>query len=783
MAEKQTAKPRPGRIRRVEQRPSLFSRTETGLRELVTHPAFVGDLVTAAVLVLVLTASIIAGRSVLGIAVDRISDRTYTVRAEFERVDELRTQRNREIAIAATPRVFVADTAAIDALVADLRRLPQIAAEAGSLEELPAELRNLYGLTPSDLTVLADQVRAGGEISATWSSNVNRLPDVLARRPMLATDDRRDALVTPGRVIEILFDPNADGTARRVIQVPPADTLDMGTSDRDAMRDRLNNLAIDAGFTGPRVDLITRRLLSLERPLFRASRERTLSREQTAASSVPQEVIRYEPGAVIVRRGEQITGSKLQELSAEQNAYIETMPFWAKFSYVLATFVVSAGVAGAIGLYAREYYPRILIRPWRCVTVAGMIAVSVAGGLWMSAGLPAALWLGLTLPVILSTMIITVAYDRRLALVVGAAISTMLAVSLALSPAVLAALLAGVAMVTARLDDVRTRRDVVMASVLTCGALALASTIVSVLDRPMVDGISREVIIDAIYAGAGGFVSGAILLFILPVVERVFDITTGMTLTELRDPKQPLLRLLQQRAPGTYNHSLNVATIAEAAADAIGADGLHLYVGALYHDVGKLNKPGYFVENQSKGQNKHNKLSPAMSVLVIVGHVKDGMELAREYDIPRSLLHYIESHHGTTLVEYFYDQAKRQADADDQIERPSEVEYRYPGPRPRTREAAILMLCDAVESATRAMSEPTPARIRQLVHDMAAKRLMDGQFDESNLTLRELNLIEAALVKSLCSVYHGRIAYPSDSKKSEKSNETRVQPATGTAGA
>jgi len=775
-----TAKPRPGRIRRIEQRPSLSSRAETTLRDLVTHPSFVGVLSTGIALTLILTASVIAGRSVLGIAPDRISDRTYTVRAAFQSVDEGRTARNREIAIAGTPRIFVADTAAIEALASDLRRLPRIASEVGSFDELPQEIRNAYGLTPEHLPMLADQLRPSGEIAATWSLSINRLMDAIARRPMLSSDDRQDALVTPGRVIELRFEPASPDAPPRVIQISPIDTLDFGTSDRTALRDRLQRIAEEAGFTGPRAEIVARRLLSLQRPLFRASRELTAARELAAAEAIAPEVIRYEPGQIIVRRGEEITGAKLQELSSEQAAYIAGMPSWIKFTYVLAALSVACGVVCAIGLYLREYYPRALVRPWRFCSLATIIAVGVTGGLWLSASLPAAMWLGLTMPVILSTMVITVAYDRRLALVIGGAIAVTLGVSLALSPAVTAALLAGVAMASCRLEDVRNRSDVVTASLLTGAVLALASTVVSMLDRPLVEGVVREVIVDAIYAGAGGFVSGAILLFILPAVERVFDITTGMTLTELRDPKQPLLRLLQQRAPGTYNHSLNVATIAEAAADAIGADGLHLYVGALYHDVGKLNKPGYFVENQSKGHNKHSKLNPAMSVLVIIGHVKDGLELAREYGVPRSLHHYIESHHGTTLVEYFYDQAKKQADADDQIERPSEVEYRYPGPRPRTREAAILMLCDAVESATRAMSEPTPARIRQLVHEMATKRLMDGQFDESNLTLRELNLIEAALIKSLCSVYHGRIAYPSDSRSAPKTNETRVSQSAAT---
>jgi len=281
-------------------------------------------------------------------------------------------------------------------------------------------------------------------------------------------------------------------------------------------------------------------------------------------------------------------------------------------------------------------------------------------------------------------------------------------------------------------------------------------------------------------AGVGGFASGALTMFLMPLVERVFDVTTGMTLGELRDPKQPLLRKLQQRAPGTYNHSLNVATIAEAAARAIRADALHLYVGCLYHDVGKLSKPEYFVENQPRGLNKHDKLSPAMSLLVIMGHVKDGLELAREHGLPRSLHHYIESHHGETLVTYFYHQARRAAEDADESG-PSELEYRYPGPKPRTKEAAILMLCDAVEGATRAMSDPTPSRISALVHAMAMARLHDGQFDESELTFSELAKIEDALTKSLCSIYHGRIAYPGEARRvpSREQPETMPAPAPG----
>ena len=184
-----------------------------------------------------------------------------------------------------------------------------------------------------------------------------------------------------------------------------------------------------------------------------------------------------------------------------------------------------------------------------------------------------------------------------------------------------------------------------------------------------------------------------------------------------------------------------------------------------------MNKPDYFVENQQPGLNKHDRLSPAMSLLVIVGHVKDGVELAREYGLPKSLHHYIESHHGTTLVEYFYAQAQRQADEDENTDRPTEFEYRYPGPRPQTREAAILMLADASESAARSLETPTAAKLEALVHDMARKRLLDGQFDECALTLRELTLIEGAITRTLNSIYHCRIAYPKGEPEQAKEDE------------
>jgi putative nucleotidyltransferase with HDIG domain len=252
------------------------------------------------------------------------------------------------------------------------------------------------------------------------------------------------------------------------------------------------------------------------------------------------------------------------------------------------------------------------------------------------------------------------------------------------------------------------------------------------------------------------------VLGILPFIEKSFRITTSMTLLELADASQPLLRRLAVEAPGTYSHSLQVATLSEAAAEAIGANSLLCRVGSYYHDVGKINKADYFIENQQSGSgNRHLNLTPSVSLLIIIGHVKDGLELAKEYHLPNNLIPFIQQHHGTTLVEYFYHRACTQKDQQPDCPEISETQYRYPGPKPRSKETAIVMLCDAVESACRALTEPTPGRVEGLVHDLAMKRLLDGQFDECDLTMRELETIERTLMKTIMGIYHGRIQYPS----------------------
>jgi putative nucleotidyltransferase with HDIG domain len=280
------------------------------------------------------------------------------------------------------------------------------------------------------------------------------------------------------------------------------------------------------------------------------------------------------------------------------------------------------------------------------------------------------------------------------------------------------------------------------------------------LRPPSWQGLFGTLAIESSRVGLYALIACALMTSVLPFVEWFFGVQTDSSLLELGDASHPLLRQLAQRAPGTYNHSINVAAIAEAAADAIGAHGLLTRVGAYFHDIGKIFKPNYFVENQGQGGNRHESLQPAMSTLVIIAHVKDGADLARQHKLPQPIIDFIEQHHGTTLVEYFFREATKRSQQDPHGEEVSETTFRYPGPKPQTLEAAVLMLADAVESASRSLVEPTSSRIQNLVDEIAMKKLLDRQFDECGLTLKQLDLIKSSLVKSLNAIYHGRVKYP-----------------------
>lgn len=263
-----------------------------------------------------------------------------------------------------------------------------------------------------------------------------------------------------------------------------------------------------------------------------------------------------------------------------------------------------------------------------------------------------------------------------------------------------------------------------------------------------------------LFAILGGMSCSIFVMVITPVAEMFFGYTTDIKLLELANLNHPLLRELVIRAPGTYHHSHLVGILAESAAEAIGANPLLARVAAYYHDIGKIRKPLYFTENMRETESRYDKLSPHMSALIISSHVKDGIELAREYKVPERIVDMIPQHHGTKMISFFYEKAKELADP--ALEKLDEKDFRYPGPKPQTREAGILLLADAVEAAVRALKEKSPARVQQTVEDMINKSFTEAQLDECDLTLRNLYTIAKAFTKILMGIYHQRIEYPKE---------------------
>ena len=279
-------------------------------------------------------------------------------------------------------------------------------------------------------------------------------------------------------------------------------------------------------------------------------------------------------------------------------------------------------------------------------------------------------------------------------------------------------------------------------------------------EQPQVITIIKEIAL----AFSGGVIAGIISAGLTPLIEMFFGYTTEIKLLEFANLDQPIMKRLMIEAPGTYNHSVIVATLAEAAASAIGANSLRTKVCAYYHDIGKLGQPQYFIENQANGKNRHDKISPSMSALILIKHVKKGVELAEENKLSIEVIDTIKQHHGTTLIKYFYTKQVNQKGE----EHVDEANFRYPGPKPQTREAGIVMLSDVVEAATKTLERPTPARIQGKVKDLINSIFADGQLDECELTLKDLHEIAKHFNTILTGIYHSRIEYPEKAKENKK---------------
>ena len=310
--------------------------------------------------------------------------------------------------------------------------------------------------------------------------------------------------------------------------------------------------------------------------------------------------------------------------------------------------------------------------------------------------------------------------------------------------------------------------------------VSIISVVSIVLLHPDVNVIlTKDFVANYLYPTAlNGFISVFVVLATLKIFEFLFGVVTNFSLLELSDFNQPLLKKMILEAPGTYHHSLVVSNLAEAAAEAIGANSLLARVGAYYHDIGKIAKPQYFTENQLVGGNKHDDLEPTISRLVVLNHVKEGSELAKKYHLNSVIIDFIPQHHGTSLMHYFYQRALEEVDSDNPVR---EEDFRYPGPKPQNRETAIVMLADSAEGATRSLDEHNSNTIADTVQKIINNKFIDGQLDECNLNLKDIEKISEAFVRILSAMYHGRVKYPekkngSHSKKSSEKGAPQLAP-------
>ena len=689
---------------------------------------------------------------------------TFAARVDFQIIDNEATRTAKETAASSTPVIYRAIEGRINSLTAPLYGLPKAVAGKQTVADLPPDLVKRLHLTPSALTALQQWIDENGEPTESWKKMVDQfVRERLYHNPIISGDQwAREQLAPAGGAVELHFQDSTD-QKDQVVVVKRSDLLSV---DSERIKERLAEIV--RVFPAEIRATIQASLLHDLAPLFQYDEAATALRQKMAAEAVPPQQVTYKKGTVIYTAGKPLTTDQFVLLKAEREQFASrTAPasLWAeRLGLIGLVALLTSVMAGCIGMFRPVLFRKSLRLFVLMLITTGMIAIAAA----LSSVLPA-VFVGIMITAtLLFTVILVVAYGRSMALGLGCIFGILVTLAIPVPVGYLALIVGSLGLNAWQLREIRDRNRLLRAGAIAGVGAAVGACILAFLYRPLdTPGFGWSLLVDMIGAGASGILVGIFMLGILSSVERLFNVTTGLTLVELRDPKQPLLRQLLERAPGTWNHSLQVAAIAESAADAIGADSLLTYVGALYHDIGKMNKPGYFIENQSGVENRHAKLSPAMSLLIIVGHVKDGIEMAREFGLPKVLHHFIEAHHGTTLVEYFYHMAKERAESGETNDEVQEVEYRYPGPKPHTKEAAILMIADAVESASRAMTEKSPTRIEQLVRTIGRKRLLDGQFDQCDLTLRELQQVEESIIKSLNAMHHARISYPSDAKAEE----------------
>jgi len=728
-------------------------------------------------------------------------------RVDFEYIDHQVTTDVRELtALLRVPGLYTVNARPAIALRESLLSLVNGIAKANAPKTVPKKMREAWNLDEEMFRSVKEALGREGTALADVSQTITEATSVLAdplNLPVVREEGYQRAAARIARFREIRKQLPAglapetapileEPTAVIVVQLPEGDhelslekVLTVPQTDRIQSRiKRLLDPLLQQVFGRAGVGLLAVSMAPKVGPTLLYDQAKTENRRAESKSKVQPVPILHKAGTTLVEAGKQITEADIKILRQEQEAYLEHLGWTRKgLAWAGALVLVAALVLVHAG-YTARFQPRVARSVPRSLMLAilGILVLGLAKAAGQTHGLSAGAMATAAFLVATAGMIVTIAYNQVFALGMVWTLTLLVALANRTGLDWPVVTIVGNSVAILALGEVNNRSKLIKIGALA-GLMffvvhaALALWRLSPPD-PGLWALARTILWPAVLYLAAGVAAGIVMLAILPFIERVFGIVTNISLLELCDVNQPALKRLALEAPGTYAHSLLIGTLSQAAAEAIGAGGLLARVGAYFHDIGKANKPRYFVENAQEGEKPHDRLTPAMSRLIISSHVKDGQEMADRLGLPPSIKDFIAEHHGTTLMEYFYDQAGRQAGGTGN-EPPDENDYRYPGPKPRRPETAIVMLADAVEGATRSLKDHTAGKVKTTVHDMVMKRLLDGQLDDSGLTMNDLRRIEEALTKTLLSVYHGRIAYPGqrEADQAESSEAGRGAPA------
>ncbi|AMV17979.1 HD family phosphohydrolase [Planctomyces sp. SH-PL14] len=703
---------------------------------------------------------------------------------DFERVDEKGTDRERAKAEEKVPFIFRNEPERLRDLPQQLRAALGEIAQSSTVDQVSPATQRAFGLVKDTTSLPASDGSALFEandpafryeqlkatlVAEGMQSVQTRIEDIgddflkfirpLERNGVISEDDIRTGRIQRDSRIRVLTERKEDPALDLLLpQVTLADQLndagDLGKAwlSYPSLKDELR----------PAVSLWLIR--SIE-PTLRFDQRETRLAQSKARDAVPQLMQRFLRGDLLVPPGVTLDAEMLQVLHDEYDANERTVPWAMRLARMAVVLLMLCVFVVIGGFYIVLNEPRLAQSTHRLGVLLGGVVFTAFVARWMSLD-PLR---GEILPVLTFVMVVAIAYNQDVAMLTAFSLCLILTLATRVQLDEFVTLIATCGAAVLPLKRVASRSSLVKIGFGTAAAhLFIRAGIGLLASESFVEVVSNHALLIHCLKGAAWCVAaGYLVAGSLPFIESTFGVVTDIKLLELCDPSHPLLQELVRRAPGTYNHSIAVGSIGEAAAESIGANGLLVRVGAYFHDIGKMLKPQYFIENCRAGEgNLHESLNPAMSTLIIIGHVKDGVELGRQHHLPQQIIDFIQQHHGTTLVEYFFHEARKDAEKDpDHRTDAEEHSFRYPGPKPQTREAGVLMLADAVESASRTLEEPTPGRIENLVEKITMKKLMDGQFDECSLRLTDIHQIEQSLIKSLIGIYHGRVRYPSADAK------------------